>query len=821
MSDSSDSSLPELVESILGISLANPVGRFKSKDWTYIGKAPVQCPECSLDLEVFRKPYETSQGHFKFWGLICASCRSSFGLKKVSNDDKKRLYVWEQEIEQGNVTTSDYETRAEKIILSDLESRGNEPDKLLSPFSSRGDSVARRFISPDIDNVFVHELNKPIAFIDSKIDQNWEIYSNPFLNGERPTCILLNPNLGIVVIDFVFETESEIFQEIALQKSYLMDFWIENEKLDALSYQKYIDRVRHLEISEGGVSNNELKALLDLNVNNEISSDALMAIASTLQSKLFYENRVLNSIARKARKLTNIKRAIHDLYCPRLGSKSGYQNIESILVFPNCTQKFLDSYLRKYLTGFAMERELRYHKFKSLEFFDSEQDPEVNLNNLFKRSESGLTEELVSDLRNWLVEPHFSEQDRKPLILDAKQKNLAETRTLSGFRRIRGPAGSGKSVVLAARAGHIWNQKKTVLIVTFNLTLMDYLRRLTQRFISYNLGESASGPVEIVYLNFHYLCKRVAIFLDASDGYSSLWAGTANNETKKQEILNERLPQFVNTLLDRHGVPDELMFDAILVDEGQDFLPQWWALLRRFLNPDGEMILVADNTQDLYERSLNWTEESMVGAGFSGEWATLDNSYRLPNEVRVISESFAANFLPNSNRTAATKPDDALFNSCQMNWIQTAGNKIDEVSAKEALAVVKQTKDTIFSFSDVTVLVFAKENGERIQQLIRDQNVTVASTFVSDYNDERSKKMAFNMAEATIKITTIHSFKGWEARAVIIVVPECKTPRQMAMFYTGITRVSSHAEGSYLTVVSSAEDILNFGKTFPNFKDLT
>ena len=89
--------------------------------------------------------------------------------------------------------------------------------------------------------------------------------------------------------------------------------------------------------------------------------------------------------------------------------------------------------------------------------------------------------ELADDLRGWLVEPDFSATQRVPLEMDANQQQLANSRTETGFRRIKGPAGSGKSLVLAARAAKLADAGKSVLVATFNITLWHYLRDLAVR----------------------------------------------------------------------------------------------------------------------------------------------------------------------------------------------------------------------------------------------------------------------------------------------------------------------------------------------------
>src|SRR5262249_12264096 len=93
--------------------------------------------------------------------------------------------------------------------------------------------------------------------------------------------------------------------------------------------------------------------------------------------------------------------------------------------------------------------------------------------------------------------------------------------------------------------------------------------------------------------------------------------------------------------------PGVAKYDAILVDEGQDYRPNWWDALRKACKPDGEMLLVADATQDVYGTATAWTDDVMDGAGFRGEWAKLSVSYRLPPRALDMAREFAQRFLPN------------------------------------------------------------------------------------------------------------------------------------------------------------------------------
>ena len=91
-----------------------------------------------------------------------------------------------------------------------------------------------------------------------------------------------------------------------------------------------------------------------------------------------------------------------------------------------------------------------------------------------------------------------------------------------------------------------------------------------------------------------------------------------NNKTHNIE-LPKRLVEAANVASSSFtSEKQDYSYDAIIVDEGQDFQISWWQALRNFLSDNGEMVLAADPTQDLYGTASNWTDEAMVGAGFSG-----------------------------------------------------------------------------------------------------------------------------------------------------------------------------------------------------------
>ena len=260
-----------------------------------------------------------------------------------------------------------------------------------------------------------------------------------------------------------------------------------------------------------------------------------------------------------------------------------------------------------------------------------------------RQSSQVMSSVIADDLRGWLKEPFFSREQRTPLELDTRQRELAATRTDSGYRRIKGPAGAGKSVVLAARASSLAKEGKHTLIVSFNITLLNYLRDLAVR-------HDASRSVirrQIDFLNFHYWCKRVCLDTGHGEEYKSLWASLSDgDELQAEPVLSEGLPSLMQDLYRQdtgHGAMPR--YDAILVDEGQDFRPSWWQTLRLALKPGGEMVPAADKTQNIYATAAAWTEDTMANAGFPRSLVELKISYRLPPAVIPLVSRFAEEFL--------------------------------------------------------------------------------------------------------------------------------------------------------------------------------
>ena len=81
-------------------------------------------------------------------------------------------------------------------------------------------------------------------------------------------------------------------------------------------------------------------------------------------------------------------------------------------------------------------------------------------------------------------------------------------------------------------------------------------------------------------------------------------------------------------------------------------------------------------------------------------------------------------------------------------------------------------------------------------------------------------KLAFAMQSPLMKLTTLHSFKGLEARLLLIYLNRMENAEDKALFYTALTRLLRHENGSCLTVISRCGGRLQeFGKTWPDYSE--
>jgi hypothetical protein len=607
-------------------------------------------------------------------------------------------------------------------------------------------------------------------FFDRMLPEGWEIYVQPHLNGLRPDFVLLNPATGIAVF----------------------------------------------EVKDWGASQSD-------------------------------ETRRFRRAHSPLDKVKRYKHAILNLYCPRLGFRAGENPkvaaaVTAGVIIPTMATDEAILLLDPSRLGHNDDnRQYPYYPIAGGDALETGR-LEVVFPDATRRASLFMSEQLARDFRTWLREPDYATAQRQPLALDNVQKRYVTStvETQSGYRRVKGPAGSGKSVVLAARAAWLTARKKDVLVVTYNITLWHYLRDLAVR----HPEPGRSLVKNVTWDHFHQWCSRViCLEADMKDAYDALWRdvhederdfmgerqglepGNGEESPQLTHVLEVELPALTAQAIEQARDLGTLStYDAILIDEGQDFTGEWWNVLRQVLRPGGEMWLFADDTQGLYGRSTAWTDAAMHGAGFRGSWSRLEGSYRLPRSLVPELDRFVRTFLSAATSDPPTTPATQLSIN-QIEPVTAVWRQIDALD-DGAAACVQAVLDmpciadpTMLAFTDVTLLVSDNKIGLESVRLLEKRDIKVAHTFDESKQRQRDRKLGFFMGDGRVKATTIHSFKGWETRALVVYIPRAVDETSLKAAYVGLTRLKAHSEGSYLTVVCAASELEAFGRTMPKFQD--
>lgn len=215
----------------------------------------------------------------------------------------------------------------------------------------------------------------------------------------------------------------------------------------------------------------------------------------------------------------------------------------------------------------------------------------------------------------WIDFSRSANQRAQSTVFDEEQKktkNLA----VKGAALIRGVAGSGKSLVLLDRLEQIRNQGfEHILVLSYNRYMN---ARLKQGF--YETPNPSKSRVE---------CKTFHSWAYQPFGYS--YKDDRDEEARKKLIEDAK--------------ESKLNYQAILVDEAQDFYDEWFQALTEVLDPEtNSLFFVYDNTQSIYgqshRRKNSWSWKSLGIEVPGGRSQIFDVNYRNSPEILEFAWKF-------------------------------------------------------------------------------------------------------------------------------------------------------------------------------------
>jgi hypothetical protein len=371
------------------------------------------------------------------------------------------------------------------------------------------------------------------------------------------------------------------------------------------------------------------------------------------------------------------------------------------------------------------------------------------------------------DLLHSLIYPVINLPERKGIgkahlqstvqVLDAWQARAAR-RLKGGHQIIKGPPGSGKTLVLVHRCCHLFDyqpQPKRILFVCFNIALVSYLKRLLQER---GLGV---GKDEIRVCHFYELCADIlqepVHFEKEARDYYDLVKSEALGKVQKKCCVEP--------------------FDAIFVDEAQDFDDEMLKTVLGLLRQNGDLVIALDDYQDLYRRAGSWKS---LGIEARGRSHRMKNVYRSTSEIYEFTQRFIGQG-PGDQKQLSLLPQEPVFHGESPRLMQFEDHEAMEgfvVSGiRDWLTQEEYRRSEIGIIYDDKVYgpeTFTYDTRELPQRLLGKMEAAgIPTKWVS--RDVRAKE-DFDITTDRVSLVSVHSAKGLDFDLVYLLGADHLTP---------------------------------------------
>lgn len=325
-------------------------------------------------------------------------------------------------------------------------------------------------------------------------------------------------------------------------------------------------------------------------------------------------------------------------------------------------------------------------------------------------------------------------------IMDLEQEQLAKG-IGEGHRVVRGVVGSGKTVLLIGRANYLrqLHPEWRILVLCYNRVLADCLGDALD-------PHGGNGRTEVA--NFHRWCLRLL-------GGAGLGHHPGAVEQAGDQFWEEEIPRKVLRVIEE-GKIQPGAYEAILVDEAQDFASLWFTAILKMLNPETRsLLIVADNAQKIYRRRFSWRE---VGIQAAGRTRILRVNYRNTREILdlaygLVREAHVA--YGKGEDEEAVSPERCLRQGPRP---VVLGFPSGEAEIRFLAEEIKRFLDSrIAPPEEILVLTPTKEGVRQVQGALTAAQIPNCSLTEREVRERGG-----------VRVSTIHSAKGLEADCVFL-----------------------------------------------------
>ena len=355
-------------------------------------------------------------------------------------------------------------------------------------------------------------------------------------------------------------------------------------------------------------------------------------------------------------------------------------------------------------------------------------------------------------------------------VLDRRQE-LVVRRLSHGHHVIAGVAGSGKTVLLLARARLLAarDPARRILVLCYNRTLATWLRSQLAEPPASQTAETAS---------FREWAERLT---------GLAW----DRGSESFEGYEERLGRAA--LAAAAALPDPEKYDAVLIDEGQDFQPDWLRAACHALKGGaaGDLMIAVDGAQSVYGRPKSFTWKS-VGVEAVGRSQTLSKNYRNTKQIIELAWDVTQATAPRGAEHEPhlrVRPTHAVRRGPVPSYLACAGwaEECDRVAA-----VVRDWMFRTLRPEQIGVL-YRRREGRRIEHLYDALRGCGPVCWVTSAADPSTRDRFTD--RPGVRLITIHSAKGLQFSGVILAaVDQFPNPFQndeeadRNLLYVGMTR---------------------------------
>lgn len=406
-----------------------------------------------------------------------------------------------------------------------------------------------------------------LEFLMENLDDDYEIFFNPYLNGDRPDVIVFRYGYGLLI----FEVKDWNLSNYLIDKQSEHNVWIYKEA--RAKVKSPLEQVYKYK-----------ENLFELHV------DGLLAC-----------------------KINDIRK-MKAISCVVYFHKASEQEVNAL-----CGDQFMDDPEFKYNMTLWGADDLTADNLKKL----------LEDRYISRKSQFELPDYIYTNIRR-ILEPseHLKEQG-KHITYTSQQENIIYSDI--GEQRVSGVFGSGKTTVLVARAVQAYKrackekmrEEVKILILTFNITLVNYIKdRLN------NVAEDFYRPAFII-CNYH-------TFINGELNNMGIKVYSPPVQSSGDQWFEDQYYSNVNLFAEHKEATSR--YDAILIDEIQDYKRPWMDILKLyFLRAGGEYVLFGDVKQNIYGID---TEGRDVKTNVRSRPIRLNHSFRSDAKVSDLSYAF-------------------------------------------------------------------------------------------------------------------------------------------------------------------------------------